>query len=266
MIFGEWNEAVHNSEEQLKRIEKAKSGSTTPLAIDSKNKVGTFKGSGNNPYSVTLTSCTCGDFINRFLPCKHIYRLAMELKLIQTDYEKGINKNNLIENLEHLSLGSKFILSNMVHTSLNSTTTSFFLRRSNFTQEIYQNGFCIEALDNYGGVASQFSGGEIKNELYNTSIDNLPPYKTTKPKLVKFISNLEHENNQELQKHIIILEFTQQTIELKHTIHRRLYKVFNNGPNSEKIKLLDYLLENRLISESDYNYRKDLLEDTYQLW
>ena len=35
-------------------------------------------------YKTTLISCTCEDFQSRSLPCGHIYRLARELKILQT--------------------------------------------------------------------------------------------------------------------------------------------------------------------------------------
>lgn len=51
-----------------------------PIEIDFENKCGTFKGSGKNPYHTTLTDCTCRDFFVRRLPCKHMYRLRIELE------------------------------------------------------------------------------------------------------------------------------------------------------------------------------------------
>ena len=42
-----------------------------------------------NGYNVTLTSCTCRDFAMRQLPCKHMYKLAQELNIVDTS---GISK------------------------------------------------------------------------------------------------------------------------------------------------------------------------------
>lgn len=40
-------------------------------------------GSGDNVYTVTLNSCTCEDFLHRHVPCKHMFRLGIELGLLQ---------------------------------------------------------------------------------------------------------------------------------------------------------------------------------------
>lgn len=41
----------------------------------------TAKTSSGNSYRVTLDSCTCPDFTYRHIPCKHMYRLALEVGL-----------------------------------------------------------------------------------------------------------------------------------------------------------------------------------------
>ena len=70
---------IDNEPDQLKRQKSAMSSKCTPTEIDHINKTGIFKGSGKNPYTTTLNSCTCRDYFVRKLPCKHIYRLRYEL-------------------------------------------------------------------------------------------------------------------------------------------------------------------------------------------
>jgi len=67
------------------------SSKCTPTEIDHINQTGIFKGSGKNPYTTTLNSCTCRDYFVRRLPCKHMYRLAMELGLFEGDFKTNIN-------------------------------------------------------------------------------------------------------------------------------------------------------------------------------
>lgn len=65
---------LHGTADQLQRQEKlldVKIGK-----IDKNNKCGTL---GTTNYTTTLFKCTCKDFKDRHLPCKHIYRLALEL-------------------------------------------------------------------------------------------------------------------------------------------------------------------------------------------
>lgn len=71
---------IDNQPDQMKRIEKAKDKKCAPVSIDYENRSGVFAGSGKKPYETTENSCTCRDFFVRKLPCKHIYRLRMELE------------------------------------------------------------------------------------------------------------------------------------------------------------------------------------------
>ncbi len=75
------NTELHNDSEQIKRQTSAKDKKLTPVNIDTSKNIGYFKGSGKNPYAATLIDCTCGDFIRRRLPCKHMYRLAHEINV-----------------------------------------------------------------------------------------------------------------------------------------------------------------------------------------
>lgn len=81
MGFEKWND-VHNLPDQKKRIASAKTSACTPLSVSQTDAVGSFSGS-HGTYETTLESCTCVDFVRRKLPCKHIYRLAIELGLLE---------------------------------------------------------------------------------------------------------------------------------------------------------------------------------------
>lgn len=78
-------EDVDSHPEQVKRIEKAKGIKMTPISIDYMSQTAIFSGSGKTPYETTVVTCTCRDFFVRRLPCKHIYRLRMELEKLCED-------------------------------------------------------------------------------------------------------------------------------------------------------------------------------------
>lgn len=73
------SEDVDAHPEQVKRMERAKSAKMAPVSIDYIEQTAIFSGSGKKPYETTVDTCTCRDFFTRRLPCKHIYRLRMEL-------------------------------------------------------------------------------------------------------------------------------------------------------------------------------------------
>lgn len=73
------SEDVDSHPQQIKHMEKARGAKMAPLSIDYVRQTAFFAGSGKTPYETTVDSCTCRDFFVRRLPCKHIYRLRMEL-------------------------------------------------------------------------------------------------------------------------------------------------------------------------------------------
>ena len=76
--FGPWPEQNAGPDEE-KRLNSAQQSKTSPTSIDREHETGVFYGSGKLPYQTSLAACTCNDFVKRKKPCKHIYRLAMEL-------------------------------------------------------------------------------------------------------------------------------------------------------------------------------------------
>lgn len=132
--FASWDEDVHTSPDQIKRLSSASKSATTPSHVDKEQQTATFAGSGVTPYVTTLSSCTCIDFSRRKLPCKHIYRLAMELGLIEADFKSGVNKNTLksqqislkdaVAQIELLTEQEQLILKNLLHWNIYSNPES----------------------------------------------------------------------------------------------------------------------------------------------
>ncbi len=69
----DWPVEIHNDPEQIKRIDDSF------LTVLTNVNAAEETAKAENGYTTTLTKCTCGDFIKRHKPCKHMYRLAYEL-------------------------------------------------------------------------------------------------------------------------------------------------------------------------------------------
>lgn len=83
---------------------------TKPISINKEQQSGTFCGSEGDTYITTLKSCSCMDYWKRKRVCKHMYRLAFDLNLINsggnvlesnqnmqsTDYTKTSSKGAII--------------------------------------------------------------------------------------------------------------------------------------------------------------------------
>lgn len=94
--FSIWDESIHFSYDQQKRLSSAQKSETSPQSIDNEKQCAEFPSSGKKPYRTTLSSCTCPDFCRRKLPCKHIYRLAMQCGIIDAEFKSGKNKNTIL--------------------------------------------------------------------------------------------------------------------------------------------------------------------------
>lgn len=78
MSFFSSDDSLHKGEDQLKRIKSALKLKMD--SVDFETQTGHIK-----DYDVSLDKCTCMDFGRRRKPCKHIYRLAIELGVFNAD-------------------------------------------------------------------------------------------------------------------------------------------------------------------------------------
>ncbi len=140
IAFGNWSDGDHEGSDQQARLSSAAQAKTTPSQIDTENETATFEGSGKKPYTTTLNTCTCGDFLHRHLPCKHIYRLAMELGYIDCSFKYGRNKNDIVNRIPALSPEAKELLLKVMSNG------GIYPTCSAFADELVVNGFCIEEL------------------------------------------------------------------------------------------------------------------------
>lgn len=77
--FGKWDASDHLNRDQISRQLRALDNQYIPIFLDRLEEKARFKGNSSPEYETTLNNCTCVDFSKRWLPCKHMYRLAIEL-------------------------------------------------------------------------------------------------------------------------------------------------------------------------------------------
>lgn len=113
--------------EQIKRYEKAVISNIKIISIDKDNSTAKFEGSSGEIYNTTLSNCTCVDFFRRKRPCKHMYKLAIELGAINPDSKKwkkystySKKVNNIKKKLNMLSLEQLDILSDFIKELIQS--------------------------------------------------------------------------------------------------------------------------------------------------
>lgn len=85
--WGEWNFKIH-----LYNVQKKRQVSAYDIREESHNNINIdYKSDVLHGYETTLSTCKCPDYMERKLPCKHIYYLALllreKLEITESDYE-----------------------------------------------------------------------------------------------------------------------------------------------------------------------------------
>lgn len=246
MNFGLWDNSIHADSEQLKRIATAKKADTTPSTIDHENKTAEFKGSGKSPYITTLDSCSCRDFFVRKLPCKHIYRLALELN--GADVQQGTNKNELTYSelpfdIFAFPVESQEMLYDMCVANIYHGENTYMLERNEFSEMLFYKGFCVQNVPT-AEMISAFPVSKMKLVLYASDIclEDLPKKTAQRKSVVACIEKYYESVAAFVDKHFIYLEFTEHTDKAKTAIHRRLAKIYGAcNPRDD-----DFVIEIRL--------------------
>ncbi len=89
----EWDKSVHVAPGQVTRIRRAAVEKLKTMCYDARYKIGVVEGSSGDKYLVSAKRCSCPDYRDRRLPCKHMYSLAMTLDgndelMLNCDYPK----------------------------------------------------------------------------------------------------------------------------------------------------------------------------------
>lgn len=74
-----WDESVHNAPGQYDRLRRGVLDTPWLIAFDKKRGLANMLGSSDRYYLTSVRRCSCPDYRNRRLPCKHMYWLATAL-------------------------------------------------------------------------------------------------------------------------------------------------------------------------------------------
>lgn len=179
-IWGKWAD-FHSDEYAQKRIKSAQSAKLTPVNVDEENLCGEFTGS-HGRYTTSLVSCPCGDFRRGRRPCKHMYRLAMELNLLDMEYKTDASQRVLSksesatleetidliesfsENLQHYLLD---VLFDFLYHSKNGYAC---LNKNDLFYELINSGLIEENLDLYT-LLNNFKRNEINSLIASLDVE-----------------------------------------------------------------------------------------------
>lgn len=101
--FEDWLAPNFYTKYQRTRFERAKLQNLPITDISDSGEVFTVLSSdGDNEYTVSCSRCTCQDFANRQLPCKHMYAVMLEQGILSPDFYMFTMPRNLKERIDIL--------------------------------------------------------------------------------------------------------------------------------------------------------------------
>lgn len=256
-----WNDSVHATEHAQKRIKSAKSAKLTPVMVDTTDHYAYFQGS-HGRYETWLDSCPCGDFIRYKLPCKHIYRLAMELgiideivsndkNLIPPVKAKKIDLSETIDIVEELSEDAQLLLLEIA-SSVSNNSPIYTAKVTNTLSELLNTpilkkasaepiatilfGKKSEIIDLLNEYGVDFSAKDSKSHLSELCIANI------------YEQACEHFGVNISQDVLISPEYSYKNIH--HYLHRKYgYISYYDGQNMIDLSLLESKLPNDKVTD-----------------
>lgn len=241
MTFGKWSEEIHQTPDQKRRVLSAKIAKVIPLRVDEAVLTGVFLGSPGEVYETTLNTCTCADFKNRKLPCKHIYRLAMECNLMDSELKPSncsstdISLEDSVEILENYTDKMQNHIRNMLRYMTCNDTGIVRLECNDYGKIVKPISGCV--LDDFldcpffdytvasiDMVMGKMAKKDIMNILRKTG--NLPKGKMTKAKLIAWCTENKLDLRKDLPLIIIVscISHFQKVMQETYRFLRRKYE------------------------------------------
>lgn len=236
-----WN-MIHNEADQIKRQKSAESSKCTPLYIDEIDGIGKFQGSSGH-YTTTLLSCPCIDFSRRKSPCKHMYRLAMELNLFKGNIKTNINDiprtvpksgikiSDAVKIIETLNKDEKTLLLYILYTMKYTNHSEYAAIQKN-TPELNKllETSIIETTTNNEVILNSYRRNELNEKLKNLNIDFKKNMK--KEVLIQWIKDNIPDKVSELCKDKIAVMVSDKYLKLKHKMYLYLSRMQNSENDS----------------------------------
>lgn len=186
---------VHDNPNQKKRIESAAKAACTPVLLDQESCTGKFKGSSGN-HTTALDHCSCVDFNRRKLPCKHMYRLAMELHLLDVPFKTDpsqivephsssrIPLEESIKVVEQLTIPQQKLLCDILR-QINSTNPTCCIRTTDDLYALLDSGLILPDQD-ISIALKKYKKAELIDLVTSFGID-FPDYVQRKNEMIDFL-------------------------------------------------------------------------------
>lgn len=218
-----YGDKFHCSNDQYYRFQRALNNEKlgTIVSINPKYMKMRIRGSYHPEkiYNVTLKKCECADFLERHLPCKHMYKLALELDIVDSSWDlSGLSAElrTLLEDLKPTHLQALFRLMDKQKRS----NKYFTIGKRSVPSTLIKSGFVIE--DNYANMIDKNYTKKDLLTFLQVSPDYSPSTSDKKEDIINHIVQNEPKLTKTLCEKFYRVSFSEMTMENFDYIYRFL--------------------------------------------
>lgn len=213
----------HCTDRQYERFRRACSDNATGkiISLDRKKMCCKICSSVDTSkiYKVTLNKCECEDFSKSTLglPCKHIYKLALELGIINRDWDISGIPPELRQRIESLSFGD---LAKFIKLVENGFDGDFEAKKSAVPTSCIELKLVYESEDYYSILNENYNKNDIIAALAIAKNKFTPTSKSTKREMIQWIIDNDAKLLRKLcNKHYYIF-FSPDVLKCRKYIYR----------------------------------------------
>ncbi len=180
----------HCSDRQFERFQRACSDNQIGKIVSFDNKKMRCKirssVDASKIYNVTLNSCDCEDFSKSALglPCKHIYRLALELGIVDRDWDISGIPPELRQRIDALPFNDRVKFVKLIEIGCNC---DFEVKKSAVPASCIESGLICESSDYYAILDENYNKNDIIAALAVAKNEYTPTSKSTKREMIQWI-------------------------------------------------------------------------------
>lgn len=186
-----FGEKFHCSNEQFARFQRAFSIESigNVVSVNKKNLTMRIRSSRNpnNVYTTSLSKCDCEDFKRHNLPCKHMYKFAFKLGIIDETWDLSGLAPDLKKLLDSLSPTA---MRTLIRLMDNYQYTYKFEINKRTASALVKNGLLVEDNSYYLILDKNYKKDELL-AFVSSSPSCTVSYKDKKPQIINYIVNNE---------------------------------------------------------------------------
>lgn len=238
-----WDE-IHAEPDQKKRLTSAKKAECTPVSVDKKHSTGVFSGT-HGVYHTSLDNCTCVDFSRRTKPCKHMYRLAIELGVCAD--QEGVKNDpfsrkmpmaelkqltiDLVGRIENCSENEQLELKNILLECLYQKKDSLFFEDSSNIEHLLCSGV-LDGTPCYAHFMLRLTKKDMLTVIESQG-DELPADCKLKADIAEWMISHANKYGPLLFKHCMEVKPSQDLLRVGLSVYKYLHRKFDEDAHKE---------------------------------